>query len=50
MNTLKSMTLSLKTPESADPIAGEILKNNENNLGFIPNLFAGMANNTALLE
>ncbi len=50
MSILKTMTLAPKTPENADPIAAEILTTTEKKLGFIPNMYAGMANNTALLE
>jgi uncharacterized peroxidase-related enzyme len=50
MNTLKKLTLSNKTVENSDAIASAILKDTEKKLGFIPNMYAGMANNTALLE
>ncbi|NMH87128.1 carboxymuconolactone decarboxylase family protein [Flavivirga sp. Y03] len=42
--------LELKTVETANAISSEILKTTQKKLGFIPNMYAGMANNTALLD
>lgn len=50
MNTIKALTVELKTIENADSISSEILKTAKNKMGMIPNMYAGMANNTALLD
>ena len=50
MSTLKKLTLAAKTIENSDAISSAILKDTEKKLGFIPNMYAGMANNTALLD
>ena len=50
MNTIKTLTVELKTIENADSISSEILKTAKNKMGMIPNMYAGMANNTALLD
>ncbi len=50
MNTLKTMHLEPKTIENADRVSSKILENTEKKLGFIPNMYAGMANNPALLD
>ncbi|WP_282088140.1 carboxymuconolactone decarboxylase family protein [Aquimarina algiphila] len=50
MNTLKTMTLEPKTIENADGVSSKILENTEKKLGFIPNMYLGMANNPALLD
>lgn len=50
MSTLKIMTLALKTIKNTDDISSRILENSKNKLGMIPNMYAGMANNTALLD
>ncbi len=44
------MNLEFKTIESADAISSQILEKAQAKLGLIPNMYAGMANNTALLE
>ncbi|KAA1247712.1 carboxymuconolactone decarboxylase family protein [Aquimarina sp. RZ0] len=44
------MNLELKPIEKADTISTKILENTQKKLGFIPNMYSGMANNTALLE
>jgi uncharacterized peroxidase-related enzyme len=50
MNTIKTSTLELKTIENADSISSEILRTAKNKMGMIPNMYAGMANNPALLD
>jgi len=44
------MNLELKTIGNADPISSQILENTKNSIGLIPNMYAGMANNPALLQ
>ncbi|MFT4537124.1 MAG: putative peroxidase-related enzyme [Saprospiraceae bacterium] len=39
-----------KTIENADPISSKHLQNAKNAMGMIPNMYAGMANNPALLD
>jgi uncharacterized peroxidase-related enzyme len=50
MNTIKTKTLEPKTIENSDSISSKILKTAQKEMGMIPNMYAGMANNTALLE
>ena len=50
MNTLKSVALAPRTIENADPISSSLLQTAQNEMGMIPNMYAGMANNPALLE
>lgn len=50
MNTIKALTVELKTIENTDSISSEILKTAKNKMGMIPNMYAGMANNPALLD
>ena len=50
MNTIKTNTLEPKTIENSDSISSKILKTAQKEMGMIPNMYAGMANNTALLE
>lgn len=44
------MNLKLKTSDQVDNISSEILKSTKKKMGMIPNMYAGMANNTALLD
>lgn len=44
------MNLEPKTIESADAISSQILETTQKKLGLIPNMYKGMANNTALLD
>ena len=44
------MNLEPVSVDNADEISGQILETTQSKLGFIPNMYAGMANNTALLE
>lgn len=50
MNTTKKMNLEPKTIENAEVISSQILETTQKKLGIIPNMYSGMANNTALLE
>jgi uncharacterized peroxidase-related enzyme len=50
MNTIKIKTLEPKTIENSGSIASKILRTAQKEMGMIPNMYAGMANNTALLE
>ncbi len=44
------MNLKLKTIENADKISSTLLENAQKKMGMIPNMYSGMANNTALLK
>ncbi len=44
------MNLEPKTVENVDAISHEILTSTEKKLGIIPNMYVGMAHNTALLD
>ena len=44
------MNLELKTIENADQISRNLLENAQKKMGMVPNMYAGMANNTGLLE
>jgi len=50
MNDLKVAGLEPKTVENASPIAREIMLKTKKALGFIPNMYSGMAGNPALLD
>jgi len=50
MNTIKTMNLEPKTIENADAISSQILQTTQKKLGLIPNMYLGMANNTALFD
>ncbi len=50
MNTIKTMHLEPKTIENTGAISSQILKTTQKKLGLIPNMYLGMANNTALLD
>lgn len=50
MNKTKKMNLEPKTIENAEVISSQILETTQKKLGIIPNMYSGMANNTALLE
>jgi len=43
-------TIEFKTVETAAPIASAHLQSTQNNMGMIPNMYLGMANNPALLD
>jgi uncharacterized peroxidase-related enzyme len=44
------MTLAPKTLHDEDPKAKALLQRSKTNLGFVPNMYAGMANSPGLLE
>lgn len=44
------MNLKLKTIENADATSSKLLANTQKKMGMIPNMYGGMANNTALFE
>ena len=44
------LDVSPKTAETADPKSAEILNNTEKAMGFVPNMYANMANSTTLLS
>ena len=44
------MNLKLKTIENADETSSKLLANTQKKMGMIPNMYGGMANNTALFE
>ncbi len=50
MNTTKTMNLEPRTIENAEAISSQILETTQQKLGLIPNMYSGMANNTALLD
>ncbi len=50
MNALKNVSLEAKTIDSADAISAKIIGNTQKKIGMIPNMYALMANNPALLE
>lgn len=50
MNTLEQIQLENKTIETADAISSKHLQAAKEGMGMIPNMYAGMANNTALLD
>jgi len=50
MYTLKKIKLEPKTIETADPLSSEILVSTKKRGGFVPNMYATMANNSALIS
>ncbi len=50
MNTISKLTLTPKTIETADAISTKILEAAKKGMGMIPNMYATMANNTALFD
>ena len=50
MNTISKLTLAPKTIETADAISTKILEEAKKGMGMIPNMYATMANNTALFD
>ena len=50
MNTLSKITLQSKTIETADETSSKILEATKKGMGMIPNMYATMANNTALFD
>ena len=50
MTDAAKLTLSPKTLETADPRAKAILEKAKAQVGFIPNMYAGMANSPGLLQ
>lgn len=44
------MSLEFKTIENADAISRQILETTNKKMGMLPNMYTGMANNSALLE
>lgn len=50
MNTIQQLSLTPKTVETADPISKVTLEAAQKGMGMIPNMYAGMANNPALLD
>ncbi len=50
MNTITKLTLTPKTIETADAISTKILEEAKKGMGMIPNMYATMANNTALID
>lgn len=49
MSQIARLSLSPKTPETAEPEAGVQLKGAQQRLGFVPNMYANMANSPGLL-
>lgn len=47
---MADLKLENLTPETASPISGGILENAQKSLGFVPNMYAKMANNPSLLD
>lgn len=50
MSTTSKLALEFKTIETADTISTKILEATKKGLGMIPNMYATMANNTALFD
>lgn len=50
MNTIELIQLENKTIETADAISSKHLQAAKDGMGMIPNMYAGMANNTALFD
>lgn len=50
MKTQTTLAFAPQTLEKADPISKALLEDAQKTFGFIPNMYAGMANNTALFE
>ena len=49
MNTQTTLTIELKTIENADPVSKVILEKAQKGIGMVPNIYAAMAHNPALL-
>lgn len=47
---IKKLKLENKTIENTDSISSKHLQNTKDSMGMIPNMYAGMANNPALLD
>jgi uncharacterized peroxidase-related enzyme len=47
---MKKLKLDFKTTETASPIASSLLDDAKKAMGFVPNMYATMANNPALLD
>ncbi len=50
MRLISKMTLEPKKPGTADAISAKILEATKKGMGMIPNMYATMANNTALID
>ncbi len=50
MNALAKLNLPLLTEESADPAARTAMESARKSLGFVPNLYANMANSPGVLD
>jgi uncharacterized peroxidase-related enzyme len=50
MDTISKLVLEPKTIETADAISAKILEAAKKGMGMIPNMYATMANNTALFD
>lgn len=50
MSTITKLQLEPRTIETADAISAKVLEAAKRGLGMIPNMYATMANNTALLD
>jgi len=50
MDTIKKINIESKTIETADTLSSEILVTTKKRGGFIPNMYATMANNAALID
>lgn len=50
MSTISKLTLEPKTIDTADAISAKILEAAKKGMGMIPNMYATMANNTALFD
>jgi len=50
MDRREQICIENKTIETADTISSKLLQDAQNGMGMIPNMYAGMANNTALFE
>lgn len=47
---MKKLKIESKIVETTKPLASTILENTKRKMGFIPNMYTGMANNPALLD
>jgi len=47
---MKKLKIESRTIETSQPIASKILESTKKAMGFIPNMYTGMANNPALLD
>lgn len=50
MTTAQNLAFQPKTIETADPVTKPILENAKKSMGMVPNMYAGMATNPALLD